>query len=757
MTQKTFATACILILLTSAVYAQTKYYQFVDPLIGTEGQGNVIVGPSCPFGMIKPGPDNAKNANNGYNADLSLPIFGFSQVHVSGTGGGAKYGNISVMPFNGALNRIKQTSTGQSEVAALGYYSVLLKKGNILTEITTSDKVAIYRFTYNKIGANAVKLDAGEFFNEGFSTDAHEAQFFVGSEIKVLSDREVCGYNRIRGGWNAGGVYTVYFHAIFDQPFFGFKTWKANKLYPNQKAQFDSGEKTGVLLSFKSLRSRKLQMKIGISFISTDKADENIANEIPGWKFKTVLKQTQMKWEQLLSRIEIDKQTSRSYKRMFYTSLYHSMLMPVDRTGENPSWKSTLPYYDDFYAIWDTYRSSHPLLTLVDPNREVNIVNSLLNIYQHEGYMPDARSGNSNGRTQCGSNAEVLIADAYVKGLKGIDYELALKAMLKDADVPPGGNEEQQGRGGLYDYKNLGYVSSAYPRAGTRTVEYAFDDYCIAVVAKGMGKTAEFDRFSKQAGNWKNLWRYYTDHGATGFIMPKNEEGHWVDSIKCTVPPYRNIAVTPTYINSGQCEDWWSGFIYESNPWEYSLSIPHDVAGLIKLSGGKQPFQTRLDTFFFKHFYNVGNEPAFLTPMLYHWIGKPELSSERILNIIQDNYSDLRNGIPGNDDSGAMSSWLAFHMLGIYPNAGQSYYLIHTPLLAESILHLSSGKDFKIKAKNLSKINRYIKGAKINGVTLARDWLEHSEIESGGILELEMSNKPSAWGSGSFPPSMQFK
>lgn len=734
------------------VHSQTNYYKYVDPFIGSVGDGNVVVGPSCPFGMAKPGPDCSKYANAGYKSDMSKPVLGFSQVHVSGTGGGAKYGNVSIMPFIGNLDVIAQNSLRENETTALGYYSVLLKKWLIKTDITASPKVAFYKFGFNSTGNRAVKIDAGEFLNEGNSLNDNEAQFFVGSEIKILSDYEVCGYNRVRGGWNAGGVYTVYFHVVFDKPFKQFKTWKTNTL-SSEKEQVDNGEKTGGLLGFGSLVN-EVKMKIGISFISTLKAKQNVYTETPGWDFEEVLHQTEQKWEKLLRKIEIDKNASDNYKKMFYTGLYHTMLMPVDRTGENPLWQSKAAYYDDFYAIWDTYRSSHPLITLIDPKRQSDIVNSLIDIYQHDGYMPDARSGNSNGRTQGGSNCDVLIADAYVKGLKGIDYQLALKAMLKNADVSPGGNEEKEGRGGLADYNKLGYVSYSFPRSGTRTIEYSFNDYCISVVANGLGEKELSTRFSKQANNWQNLWRNYTNHGSTGFIMPKDAKGNWVDTLNCNANNKTFMPYHPLLVETGQCVAWWSGVFYEASSWEYSLSVPHDIGKVLQLSGGANAFEKRLDTFFANKYYNVGNEPSFLSPMLYHWLGKPSLSSDVVLSVIDKKFNDSRKGIPGNDDSGAMSSWLAFHMMGIYPNAGHSYYLIHTPMLAESIFHLDNGKDFKITAKNLSAKNKYIKSAKLNGKPLLQTWIEHSDILNGGQLELEMTDIPSSWGNGKFPPSL---
>lgn len=745
---------CSAILMHAFVYAQN--HQFVDPMIGSEGLGNVFIGPSCPYGMIKPGPDNDLHANSGYSVDLDKPIYGFSQVHVSGTGGGAKYGNVSIMPFSGDFESIKQESLRENEKVALGYYKVQLKKWHIETEITTSDRVAFYRFTFNSDIKNAIKIDLGRYLDESVIPDGRETQQFVGSQVEVISDTEVRGYTKIRGGWNNGSAYTVYFSAVFDQPFTNFSTWKDQQFYPKQKTQVDEGEKTGAMLLFERLKNKKVQMKIGISFISSLKARHNIDNEIPHWKLEKELMETQQKWENLLKRVEVDEDASREEKTMLYTGLYHTMLMPVDRTGENPLWENNTPYYDDFYAIWDTYRSSSPLITLLNPSREVDIVNAMLQIYKRDGYLPDARSGNCNGRTQGGSNAEVVIADAFVKGLEGINYKLGLEAMMKDAMFPPGGNEEKEGRGGLVDYNRLGYVSTDYVRSGNRTVEYAYNDYCLATVAKGIKRKGEYWRFIKQSDNWQNLWRDIEDNGSRGFIMPKDSNEKWVDSIQCAVTngKINYIPYTPLAQDWPNCVCWWCGVFYEASSWEYSLSVPHDVAMLIKKSGGKEAFEKRLNTFFNKEFYNVANEPSFLTPNLYHWIGRPDLSNDRINQIIDDNYDSSRDGIPGNDDSGAMSSWLAFHMMGLYPNAGQSYYLINSPYFKQTVIHQENGKDFTIKAKNLSDKNKYIKSVTLNGKAFENAFIEHSDIVAGGVLEFEMAATPSkTWGTKQVPPS----
>lgn len=742
-------------LFTITNYAQKTVNQFVDPMIGSEGVGRVFIGPSCPYGMVKPSPDCTSSPNSGW---LPIPkeVTGFSQVHVSGTGGGPKYGNISIMPFSGTLDKIDQTSYRAEENVKLGYYETVFKENQIKTEITTGEKVSFYRFTYPKNKSKELKIDSGFFLGEEKIPDAREAQQFVGSQIEIVSDTEVRGYSRIRGGWNNGRAYTVYFYAVFDQPIAKFVTFKDGKFYPNEKAQFDSGKKTAALLSFGNSAKEEINAKIGISYLSELKAKNNIEVEIPHWDFNTVLSSLENKWENLLSRIQLSEDTSAEYKKMFYTGLYHTMIMPVDRTGENPLWTNDEPYYDDFYTIWDTFRTSSPLITLIDSKRKVEIINAMLNIYKREGFLPEGRSGNDNGRTQGGSNGEVVIADAFVKNLKGIDYELALQAMLKDATVPPGGNEEREGRGGLMDYLKLGYVPYGTDRAGNRTIDYSYNDYNIATVAKGLGRMDLYDQYMKQADSWQNLWRAdYENNGAKGFIMPKDKDGNWLDDVvfgesKIQKPTFK---YTPVIIESPWYVCHWCVFFYEGNSWEYSLSIPHDIPELVKKSGGEKAFENRLNILFDSELYNVANEPSFLTPTLYHWIGKPYLSSDRIRTIIQKNFNTSREGLPGNDDSGAMSSWLAFHMMGLYPNAGQPYYLINSPLVKESTMKLENGKSFKITAKKMSNKNKYIKTAFLNGKAYNKAWISHDDINNGGELILEMDSKPSVWGTTILPPS----
>ncbi len=736
--------------LAASLYASAQSLtSYVDPRIGSEGLGRVFIGPSAPFGMVKPSPDCTASSNSGW---LPMPerVDGFSQVHVSGTGGGPKYGNILISPFTSGMQRTSHIDHRLTEDIALAYYATRFAQSGIQTEITTSARAAFYRFTYPADSLKGLAIDTGFFLGENPVPDAREAQQLVGSEVEVLSDHEVAGYSRIRGGWNNGRAYTVYFYAEADAPFTEVTTWKDGQLSA-QRYQFDSGQKTGVNVTFGG-QGQQVQLKVGISFISALKARENAHNTLADWSFDHTRQATLDEWEALLGKIRIAPDTPEAYKRMFYTGLYHTLLMPVDRTGECPLWNDAAPYYDDYYAIWDTYRTSSPLITLLSPQRQADLINSLLIIYKREGYMPDARSGNCNGRTQGGSNAEIMIADAFAKHLEGIDYEYALEAMRKDATVPPGGNEEAEGRGGLLPYLRLGYVPWGIDRAGNRTVEYAFCDYAIAQVAKGLGHDSLAAEYVRRSGNWRNLWRPdYEMDGARGFILPRDEDGRWLDEVpfghsRLQRPTYRYTPVTsegPWYT------PWWGTFFYEATSWEYSLSIPHDVEGLIAACGGSEAFEQRLDRFFDHGYYNVNNEPSFLTPCLYHWIGRPDRSSDRVRQIIAAHYSDGPSGLPGNDDSGAMSSWLVFHMMGLYPNAGMDYYLIHTPLLSSSTLTLANGRTFTIQAEGLSDKNCYIQSATLNGAAHDVSRLTHDELMAGGVLKLKMGRKGMSTGKAS--------
>jgi predicted alpha-1,2-mannosidase len=660
---------------------------------------------------------------------------------VSGTGGGAKYGNVLVTATTGPAE-IESQSPRANELASAGYYSVTLAKSNIRVEITAARRSAIYRFRFPESAHSNIVFDVSHCLLA--SPANSESQSLTASEVQVVSATELSGFTSVTGGWNKQpNSYTVYFYAVTDTPAITTETWRDE----NGTVQFNAAQgqqmygkakqKAGALLGFPTNSGQQVLLKIGISFISIEQAKKNLAAEIPGFDFDKTQRAAVAAWDKALSTVDVKGETPEQ-KQIFYTALYHTMLAPTDRSRENPLWQSGEPYYDDYYAIWDIFRTSGPLLTLIAPERQTAIVRSLVDIYRHEGWLPDARSGNYNGRTQGGSNAEFEITDAYVKGLKGIDWQEAYSAEVHDAEVSPA-DHFKEGRGGLDDWHQLGYVSlEGSDRPASVHMEYAADDFEIALLAKGLGKTTDYEKYLQRSGNWKNLWdANFSEGGFTGFIRSRHRDGSWL---------------TP-FTAMDSCS--WNGkTFYEGNSWTYSLFVPQDVASLIVQTGGPETFVKRLDAFFaVPKRYDVGNEPGFLNPYLYIWAGRPDKTAEHVRAIIAESYHAGQSGLPGNDDSGAMSSWFAFGQIGIFPNAGQDVYVIGSPAYPETTLHLAGGRNFVIEARNLSAVNIYVVSARLNGKPLNRSWLHHREIAAGGRLVLTMSGTPSHWGERNLPPS----
>lgn len=750
--------AAILFAAGSLCASASRPTDYVDPRIGSEGLGRVYIGPTTPFGMVRPGPDCTPGPNSGW-LPMPVRVDGFAQTHVSGTGGGPKYGNILIQPFSGPLDSAVHHAQRQSETIRCGYYATTFSGSGISTEITATPRAAVYRFAYPAGSRPALMVDAGFFLGETPTPDAREAQQFIGSEVAIVGSNAVEGYSRIRGGWNNGPAYTVYFYLEADRPFASTATFTAKPFseepaeISTAREQYDRGLKTGALLGFAE-GTDTLNVRVGISFLSERKARENLMSQTSGRSFEQLYEANLAAWDDAIGRISLGKSTPDSIRRMLYTGLYHTMLMPSDRTGENPLWTDPdTPYYDDFYAIWDTYRTSSPLLTLIAPERQADIVNSLINIGHRDGFMPDARSGNANGRTQGGSNADIVLADACVKGLPGIDYNAALRQMLVDGEVDPGARHEAEGRGGLTDYIRLGYVPHGTDRAGNRTVEYSLCDFAIAQVARHLAANepnairadslrAVADKYDLRSHNWRNLWRPdATQAGVSGFIMPRDASGRWIDSIPFghSELQHPRFAYHPLMFEGPWYTPWWSMFFYEASSWEYSLSMPHDVPLLIEACGGPEAFEKRLDTFFDRGFYNVNNEPSFLTPSLYHWIGRADRSSDRAREIVKAHFSDAPDGLPGNDDSGAMSSWLVCHLLGLYPNAATDLYLIHAPMVEESEIDLGAGKRLRIVAEGFAPEERpHVVRATLNGRELPDHFLSHADLMQGGELRLTM-------------------
>ncbi len=701
----------------------------VDPFIGTDWYGQAFLGATRPFGMVKLGPDmesfDGKASKFGYMSGGR--VLGYSHLHLQGAAG--KYGNIRIMPATGPVDFADIASPANQEVAKPGYYAGTLTRPDVRVELTTSERAGLHRYAFRS-GDDAhltVRLDRILTQSPG-----REGQKFLGGELSVNSPREISGVGRYTGGWNLGGEYRVYFVMILDQDAAGQRIWGPEGFKADRRIAVEGDKPLGAVFDFAGKAGRVVNARVGISFVSVEQARRNAQ---AAGDFDAARRQAEAAWNTALSPIQVEGGRE-SDRRQFYTALYQLQLMPSDRTGENPGWTSTEPYYDDYQAVWDTFRSAWPLLTLIHPDRSRDLLRSLIDVYRHEGWMPDARVGNANGRTQGGSNSDVVVADAFVKGLKGIDYATAFQAMLKNATVSPP-DAEKEGRGGLPDYLSKGYISADYDRAGSRTVEYAYDDFAIAQVACGLGKPDVAQAYLKQSGNFANLWdKDFSHQGIKGFLRPRKPDGTWAE-------PYLTKRGT------------WPDFFYESDLWTYSLYAPHDVARLIELSGGREAFIQRLDATFDRLHFDMTNEPGFLVPMLYHWAGRPDKSAQRIIDYRSKAFLDERGGTPGPEDSGAMSSWFAFHAMGFFPVAGQDLYLIGTPLFSASKIALGQGKTFEIEAKGVADpANRYVQAATLNGKPIDRAWFRHSEIVGGGKLVLTMGPSPTAFGTRELPPSL---
>jgi len=762
-------TSFFVLMATVLLHAQKS--SEIDPILGADKGGNVFVGPTLPFGMAKPGPDYGDNEGNaGWEASGDLN--GFSQLHVSGTGGGPKYGNILVQPMMGKVNPAHSSAPREDERAEVGYYSVKLRGSGIRAEVTTARRTPVYRFTYPATGERTLLVDVGHLLMRRHESPHRypESQVVYSADVQVLSTTEVTGMQASVMGWNIQTTpMKVYFYLVTNTPAVSTGVWEDGKrvqpgaktasyrmpftmsTLPRPPAPIVS---TGAYLTF-AAGEKPVMIKIGVSFVSIEQAKKNAMTEVANFDFDGTRKAVVKAWDDELATVKIEGGTP-DERQQFATGLYHSMLMPVDRTGENPLWQSTAPYYDDFYCIWDTFRSSTPLLTLLHPKRVSAILQSLLDIQDHDHFFVDGRSGNFAGRTQGGSDAEMMFTDAFVKHLPGLDWGRVYRAMVHDADTESD-DPIRYGRGDLDEWKRLGYLSIEHSdpaggpdRPGSRSMEYAANDYAVALLAKGLGHEADAKKFITRAENWKKLWKAdavdHTEQGdVRGFIWLRHDDGRWKENFN------------PHLVGT-----WYEDNFYEATTWTYSLYVPQDIRGLIQIAGGASDFKKRLDLFFApgdaqRYRYDVGNEPGFLAPYLYNWIGEQSSTAKTIRAILPASYHTGPDGLPGNDDSGAMGSFLVFNQMGFFPVAAQNFYLIGSPIFPRSSINLGNGKTFSIVAEHCSPNNVYIARATWNGRPYERSWFTHDQLMAGGELRLTMTDKPAHWDTGPPPPSMSDK
>ena len=502
---------------------------------------------------------------------------------------------------------------------------------------------------------------------------------------------------------------------------------------------------------------RNITSRIRVSWISPTKACEFVDEEMPkGSTVEVLADAAKERWNsQVLSKLKAVTEDP-EVQKLLYSNLYGMYLMPTNRTDENPLWQSSEPYYDDIVTFWDTFRCKTPLMQVLLPQAYEEQILSLIDTWRHDGYMPDGRSSNFNGRTQGGSNADNVMADPHVKGVTGdVDWNDGYQAMVKDAEVTPPNTRPDpsapesstaHGRGALPDWLNLGFVSTDYTRSVTRAVEYLVNDFALHQVAKGLGEVEDAAKYLNRSRNWRNQWNpQATARGFSGFLAPRHKNGSFVgqDPLSCY-----------------GC--YWSNAFYQGLPWEYSFNPTHDMRTLIQYMGGTNEFIRRLNVTFEEGqgfqgqgtLFNGKTQVSYTTPYLYHFAGRQDLSVQKSRQFAKEGFGS-GGGLPGNSDSGAMQSWLLWNMIGLDPITGQTTFLIGSPWFGMSI-DLGSGKNLTItKEGSVEESAIYVQSLKVNGRVWNKNWLEWNDVfAEGGTMEFVLGTEPSEWSfEGELPPS----
>jgi predicted alpha-1,2-mannosidase len=619
---------------------------------GTKNGGNRFPGVvAAPYAMVKLGPDVESGRTDAYSGYLpNGNIWGFSMMHESGTGGAPKYGVVSQMPVVApVLNPIANFSQPRAspDEGSVGYYKSSLANG-ITVELAATEHAGLYSYTFPNGSSPSVVVDTSHVLPSfrGLGWEQH----YSGGSFGIFDDGHYSGSGTYNNGWNLSPDWTIYFCGRFNQrptrAYTFISSGNTTVTHNGTSSVVGSGRLGGVF----SFAGTSLTSRAGISFLSTEKACRNLDAEITGkTELQTLVEDAKSRWdEEIFDKVHVST-TNKSDLQLLYSSLYGMFLIPSNRTGENPGWNSAEPYYDDVFTLWDTHRCHTSLFHIIQPAAYEEFIRSLIDIWRNDGFMPDARSSNFNGRVQGGSNADNVLADAFVKGVRGaINWEDGFAAMQTDAEVVPPNNFDpkapdsstKEGRGALPDWLQYGYITPRFTRAVSRAVEYSTNDFGLHQVAAGLGKQDEAATYLNRSRNWRNHWNpNATSEGHFGFMVPRNANGSFVpqDPKDC-----------------GGC--YWGDAYYEDNAWIYSMNAIHDVAELKRRIGGDERFVDRLDKLFGLKIFNAGNEPGFTSPFLYNFVKGKQYKSVERSRYIGSLYNASENGLPGNSDAGAMES-----------------------------------------------------------------------------------------------------
>ena len=712
----------------------------VNTMIGTTGPtendyGGMIPGVARPFGMTHWTAMTRENKISvcPYNYK-DTTIEGFLGTHQPAIWMG-DYGQVSLMAFSGELKTTRKLPFRHTdEIATPYYYSVKMDDAgkSLKAELTATTRAGFLRFVFPASQQSHIVVTASRSQQfEGFVQINQDAQ-------------EIVGYNPDRQSAELGPPlpnFKGYFVIQFSKPFSSFGTWENDELHTGKNQH--KGHRIGGYASFATAQGEEIKVKIGTSFISIDQARDNLKREIGDWQFERVKAEGRRIWNEALNKIRIQTQ-SKADRINFYTAMYHSLLYP--RTfSEYGRYYSAFDdrvhkgvAYND-YSLWDTFRAEHPLLLLIQPERVPDMITSLLKIYDEGGWMP-MWPNPTYSNIMIGTHADSVIADAYVKGIRGFDIQKAYEATHKNAMTPPDGDTNNrwldrapwtayEARGGLTWYQTLGYVpQDKTDESVSRTLEFAYDDFCVAQIAQAVGKKDDYEVLMKRSRNYKNLY-----DPAKGFMRPKKANGTWDEE------------------SWASTEERKPGFT-EGSPWTYLFCEMQDIPGMIDLMG-KDTFAAKLDENFAGGHYRHGNEPGHHYTYLYDYIGQPWKTQEQVRAALVANYQDRPDGLSGNDDCGQMSAWYIFSAMGFYPvTPGSPVYAIGSPLFDRITIMLSGPYKkgpFTVIARNQSARNKYIQSVTLNGRTLREPFLKHSDIADGLTLVFVMGPEPNKkWGTG---------
>ncbi|OHX68442.1 GH92 family glycosyl hydrolase [Flammeovirga pacifica] len=714
-----------------------SYTDYVDPFIGTSAHGHTFPGATVPFGMVQLSPDTGIEGwdwSSGYHSSDNS-IMGFSHTHLSGTGGG-DYGDILLMPTVGEI----KTEAGSKEnpdegyrsrfekvkeEASPGFYSVFLEDYGITAELTATTRVGVHQYHFPASDQAHIILD----LKHGIGDSARETWF------EVTSDNEIVGLRR-SSGWARDQF--VYFVAQFSKPFDSVQGTKSGvDLKETNKLD---GDDVKAVVNYTTVEGEAITVKVAISAVSVEGARKNLEAEAKGFNFNAVKDQAKQTWNEKLSKIEVEG-GDQVKKTIFYTALYHSMIAPnvfmdVDhqyRGMDHKIHKAEGFTHYTLFSLWDTFRATHPLFTLIAPEENNDFIKSMIVKYEQSGQLPVWELSANETGTMIGFHSAPVIADAINKGQGDFDKELAYKAMVAAAEDP---------RRGLNWFNEDGFIPvEKESNSVSKGVEYAFDMWVVAQVAKDLGKMDDYKKYSNRALNYKQLF-----DKETGFLRGKNMYGAWDE-------PFDPMAIS--LLGAGNYT--------EGNAWHYNFFAPQDINGLIDLHGGDDKFIDKIDQMFEQEAVNdnhmahdvtgligqyaQGNEPSHHVIYLYNYAGQPWKTQSRIRQVMDEMYTSERDGLCGNEDCGQMSAWYVFSAMGFYPvNPADGQYAIGSPIFGKVTIHMDNGNDFTIIADHSSTKNEYIQSATLDGVNYEKTFITHQQLENGGVLAFNMGENKSNWG-----------